>query len=305
MDWTHRLRLRNLQMLVSLAETRNISRSATLLNTTQPGLSKWLKELEADVGLPLFERHARGLRLTPYGTTLLGHAKRIEADLDRGRDEMSALRQGRSGLVVIGTSGAAAPDVVPRAVMALLEAMPQARVRLVEATMDQLIEQLGRGDLDLVVGRSAPEHHQAALQAEDLYAEQIHFVARPGHPLHRRRTLTWADVRRHRWILWPKGTPIRALFDAALAHAGEAAPEDHLQLNSMTANLALLSGSDMLSVVSDRVSARYEHLKIVRRLPLQLNAYGTVAMYWRSDVFRIAAVDGAITCMRAVASEQS
>lgn len=52
MDWTHRLRLRNLKMLLSLAQTRNISHSAAMLNTTQPGLSKWLKDLEDDIGLP-------------------------------------------------------------------------------------------------------------------------------------------------------------------------------------------------------------------------------------------------------------
>ena len=71
MDWTGRLRLRNLQMLLSLAQTQNISRSAVALNTTQPGLSKWLRELETDIGLPLFERHARGLKPTPYGEALI------------------------------------------------------------------------------------------------------------------------------------------------------------------------------------------------------------------------------------------
>ncbi len=60
MDWTQRLRLRNLQMLLSLAETGNMSQSAALLNTTQPGLSKWLKDLEDDIGLPLFERQHVG-----------------------------------------------------------------------------------------------------------------------------------------------------------------------------------------------------------------------------------------------------
>ena len=64
-DWTHRLRLRHLQWLLSVAETRNLSQSAAALNTTQPALSKWLKELQEDIGLPLFERHARGLRPTP------------------------------------------------------------------------------------------------------------------------------------------------------------------------------------------------------------------------------------------------
>lgn len=93
-DWTHRLRLRNLQTLLSLAQTGNMSQTAEALNTTQPGLSKWLRELEEDIGLPLFERHARGLRPTPYGQALIDHARRIEAHLDTARDEMLLLREG-------------------------------------------------------------------------------------------------------------------------------------------------------------------------------------------------------------------
>ncbi|RAB20178.1 LysR family transcriptional regulator, partial [Burkholderia multivorans] len=90
MDWTYRLRLRHLQVLLSLASTGNLSQSAAALATTQPALSKWLKELEEDVGLPLFERHARGLRPTPYGDALIEHARRVEAQLDVARDDMAA-----------------------------------------------------------------------------------------------------------------------------------------------------------------------------------------------------------------------
>ena len=61
-DWTYRLRLRHLETLLHLAQTGNMSQTAEALNTTQPGLSKWLRELEEDIGMPLFERHARGLR---------------------------------------------------------------------------------------------------------------------------------------------------------------------------------------------------------------------------------------------------
>ncbi len=132
MDWTQRLRLRNLQMLLSLAETGNMSQSAALLNTTQPGLSKWLKDLEDDIGLPLFERQARGLQPTPYGESLIEHARCIAAQLDTARDDLAAMREGGSGLVVVGTSGASAADTVPLAVLRLLQRMPRAQVRLVE-----------------------------------------------------------------------------------------------------------------------------------------------------------------------------
>ncbi|MCS6763085.1 MAG: LysR family transcriptional regulator [Candidatus Protistobacter heckmanni] len=180
MDWIHRLRLRNLQMLLSFAQTGNMSQSAQALNTTQPGLSKWLKELEDDVWLPLFERLAKGLKPTVYGEAMIAHAQRIESHLNTVREDLSAMREGGRGMVAIGTSGASASDTAPLAVLKLLQAMLEARVRLVESTMDRLLEQLARGDLDIIVGRTAPEHHDPAITTEVLYMEPIHFVARPG-----------------------------------------------------------------------------------------------------------------------------
>ncbi len=224
MDWTARLRLRNLQMLLSLAQTQNISRSAAALNTTQPGLSKWLRELEADVGLLLFERHARGLKPTSHGEALIAHAKRIEAHLDVARDDMAAMRDGGSGRVVVGASGASASDTVPLAVLKLTQLLPQASIKLVESTTDRLLDLLGDGDLDLVVGRSSRNLPVIEIRSETLYVEPIHFVARPRHPLFGERTLDWDDLFAYRWLVWPKGTPIRDSFDDALAAAGRTLP---------------------------------------------------------------------------------
>src|SRR5690606_27497618 len=150
MDWTHRLRLRHVKTLLSLAQTHNISHSALMLNTTQPGLSKWLKDLEEDIGLPLFERHARGLVPTPYGDVLIEHARRLDAQLDRASGDMEALREGGSGRVVIGASGVAASDTAPLAIIRMLDRMPKARVSLVEGTIDRLTTQLMQGELDVV-----------------------------------------------------------------------------------------------------------------------------------------------------------
>ena len=206
MDWTHRLRLRNLKMLLSLDQTRNISHSAAMLNTTQPGLSKWLKDLEDDIGLPLFERHARGLPHAAWRRADRARAPRRGSARPRRRGH-AALREGGGGRVVIGASGASASDTVPLAVMKLLERMPQARVKLVEGTTDRLLEQLAQGGLDIVVGRSAPEHHDPAIRYEALYLEPIHLVARPRHPLFAVAQPDWPRLLSYRWILWPRARP--------------------------------------------------------------------------------------------------
>ncbi|MDT4818818.1 pca operon transcription factor PcaQ [compost metagenome] len=129
------------------------------------------------------------------------------------------MRDGGSGLVVVGTSGASAADTVPLAALQLLQQMPRASVRLLETTMDRLMGQLARSELDIVVGRSAPELQDAQMRTESLYMEPIHFVARPRHPLLQGGKVAWDDLYRHRWVVWPRGTPIRNALEGALASA--------------------------------------------------------------------------------------
>jgi DNA-binding transcriptional LysR family regulator len=305
MDWTARLRLRNLRMLLSLAQTHNISRSAAALNTTQPGLSKWLRELEADIGLPLFERHARGLKPTSYGEALIVHARRIEAHLDVAREDLAAMRSGGSGRVAIGASGASASDTVPLAVFKLMQRMPQASIKLVESTTDRLLGQLGDGDLDLVVGRSSRNLPVPEIRSETLYVEPIHFVTRPRHPLFARTSIAWDDLFAYRWLVWPKGTPIRDSLDDALAAAGRTLPAPIIESNSVTINLTLLNNSDMIGFASHRASMRFAHMDVMRIVPLTLAGFGTVTMYWREDAAGRVAVATMLACLRQVAADQS
>lgn len=301
MDWTHRLRLRHLQVLLSVAETGNLSQSATLLNTTQPALSKWLKDLEEDMGLPLFERHARGLRPTPYGESLIEHARRIEASLDTARDDMLALRDGGSGLVTIGTSGVSAADTVPLAVARLLQQMPRAQVRLIESTMNLLMPQLVRGELDIVVGRSAPAIPDPQLSSETLYTEPINFVSRPQHPLAREDALEWDELLAYPWIVWPQGTPVHNAFQTALAAAGRTMPGHCVESNSSILNLTLLNHTDLVGVASHRAALRFERLNLLRILPIELAGFGSVSMYWRPESVKRLAVAVAVDSLRACA----
>ncbi|SFD72641.1 LysR family transcriptional regulator [Paracidovorax konjaci] len=306
MDWTHRLRLRQLQMLLSLAQTGNMSQSAQQLHTAQPALSKWLKELEDDLGMALFERHARGLRPTPQGEALIAHARRIEAHLDSARDDMQALRDGGSGLVAVGTSGASASDVVPMAVLRLLEWLPRAQIRLAESTMNVLMQQLAHGELDVVVGRSAPELHDTHIHAEMLYMEPIHLVARPQHPLLRlERELAWSDLMDYRWLVWPRGTPIRNALEGALSAAGHALPPGSVESNSVTLNLTLLGHSDMVGMASHRAALRFSHMGALRVLPVRLSGFGSVSMYWRENTTDRTAVASMLRALREVAAPVS
>lgn len=303
MDWTDRLRLRHLKMLLSLAHTGNISHSAAALNISQPALSKWLKDLESDLGLALFERHARGLRPTSHGLTLIEHARRLDAQLDRAAQEMAALAAGGKGRVVVGASGASASDTVPLAVRRLLEWQPDAHIKLVENTVDVLMTQLGQGRLDIVVGRAGTATHDPTIRQERLYMEPLHLVVRQQHPLLQKKVLEWPDLMAYRWLLWPKGTPVRDSLDEAVSNAGYTVPEDHVESNSVTINLTMLNTTNMIGVASHRSALRLSQMKAMSILPIRLSGFGSVAMYWRDDGYPGAAVEGMLEALRAVSRE--
>src|SRR5690606_29002789 len=176
--------------------------------------------------------------------------------------------------VTIGASGVAASDTVPLAIIRVLERMPKARVSLVEGTTDRLTAQLEEGVLDLVLGRAEPEFVTPTLESELLFFDGIHFMVRPGHPLLNRHQLSWEDLRTYRWIVWPKGTPVRKALDSALAQADQVLEPDMLETNSVTANLTLLNNSDMIGVASHRAAVRLAHMNVLRILPMTLSGSG-------------------------------
>ena len=303
MDWTHRLRLRQLQVLLSLASTQNISHSAEQLHMTQPALSKWLKELESDIGLPLFERHARGLRPTSYGQTLIEYATRLGNEMDRAREEMTALRNGSSGRAVVGASGAAIASVVPQAVLALLEGMPHANVQVLEAPMDRLYRQLLEREIDVAIGRASPRYNDPDIASDVLYEERLHFAVRPDHPLAARRgRLHWKHLLAHRWVVWTRDIPAREVLESSLTLAGLSMPRDSVQSNSLSATTALVAESDLVAVVSSRAIELPERQGVLRRLPFRLETRGAVAVYWRKDGAGSSAIQGLLAALRKTAA---
>ncbi|AEY00355.1 putative transcriptional regulator [Oceanimonas sp. GK1] len=284
MTWTRRLRLQHLHLLINLTDTGSLSDTARIMHTTQPGLSKWLKELEEDIGAPLFERHARGLRPTAMGRLLANHARRMVTEMARAQHNLEALQEGSDRTVAVGTSPASAPSFVPAAIMKFIALHPRARVEVQESTMNSLLDKLELGKLDVVVGRLDNYQPRTSLKSEMLYEEPLRIVARPDHPLAGRPQLDWHELCEYDWIVWPQGTPIRSKLDMALTMAGHKPPPYRVESSSQVSNLWLLQHSDMLSVSSERVARHFTGRGLLVPLNMPLNSgEGYVGMCWRDE----------------------
>ncbi|HCT4451798.1 TPA: LysR family transcriptional regulator [Klebsiella aerogenes] len=283
-NWTQKLKLQHLKMLVALGEQGNLTQVAKMMNITQPALSKWLTQFEEEVGMPLFERHSKGLRPSEGGKLLLQHAQRLINDMSRSQYEIERFKQGGLvGSLMIGCSPVAT-DCVAQAILALLKEMPTLHLNIEEKVMTPLLHDLLSGVVDVVVGRVGGRALELPLNYRVLYTEPVCFVARPDHPLASMPRLSWADLATWRWIVWPTGTPIRQSIDNALVDNGVMLPENMIESASMNVTSNLLQSSDMISILSLRLAQHYaEHRQLtILNLP-RIEQKGSVGVFWRKS----------------------
>lgn len=258
----NRLKLRQLELLVQLAEHHSLARAAGAMSVTQPAATKLLQETEQILGVALFERLPRGMRATPCGEIMMRHARTALAALDRGREEIAALIEGASGAVAVGSVRAATSSLLAPALAAVRTSRPSLRVSVLVDAAEILIPRLREARLDIVLGHVPASLGGRDLAFEPMLEETLVTVSRAGHPLSRKKRLAWKDVARSEWIVYPQETPLRALFEGMLSGVIETA--------SVVATTMMLERTDMLAVMPRDVAEHYASRGLVEILKLKL-----------------------------------
>src|SRR5437660_6394682 len=145
------LKVARLRVLREVAYRGSLSAAASALSYTQSAVSQQIAALEAEAGMPLLERHPRGVSLTAAGHTLVGHAEGILASLDAADvalSEIAGLRGGRLRMASFPTAGA---TLMPLAIATFREAHPAVELTLAEGEPEQIVPRLRAGELDLAL----------------------------------------------------------------------------------------------------------------------------------------------------------
>ena len=175
------LTFRQLRVFTEVAQQGSMSRAAATLHLTPPAVSMQIKEVEAQVGLSLFDRHGRQVSLSTAGEYFLVHAKRLLANLKEADNAMARFKRLDYGMLTIGIVSTA-KYFVPQLLARFHEEHPGVEVRLrVAGNREQLVALMQTGDIDLsVMGRPPKE---LVTRAEAFAAHPFVFVCPPGHAL--------------------------------------------------------------------------------------------------------------------------
>lgn len=274
------LKTRQLVLLVELGRHGSILHAAQAANLTQPAASRLLADLEHVLGVKLFDRLPRGVSPTWYGEVMIRRAGAALAELDAGHQEVMELLSGLSGRVAVGAVLTPSTTLLPAAITALKARQPRVHVSVSVDTSRLLVEQLQKGDLDLVIGRVLDSDSAVKLSFEPLTDEPHTLVARAGHPLAGRTDLTLSELARLGWILPPGGSILRDRLTARFLSAGLDQPLQTVETLSLPVITALLGQSDMVSAVPTELVQPYADAGLLTALAfdlgLRMDAYGIV-----------------------------
>jgi DNA-binding transcriptional LysR family regulator len=243
------VKLRQLLMLKTVADSGAVSRAAELLHMSQPAVSKTIHELEALLGESLFERTPKGVTPTLFGSHVIQYAKAMHAEIKRAANDLTALREGGSGRLAIGSYMVALPALLPRALAIFDASGDPARVSVIDGGKDKLLGGLAAGEIDIVVGRMSEQGHLQQLRQIPLYFEPIVLVAGRQNRLTLKTELTATDLADQEWIM-PHATSVaRTPIHMFFMREGLDVPRKVIETVSFPLIRALLMQRDIVAAL--------------------------------------------------------
>lgn len=210
--------LRQLRVFIAVAEASHFTRAADTLQLSQSSVSSLIRELEDNLGLRLFDRHTRMLRLTQAGSEILPMARKVVADLDSVIGNSAQLKELKRGRISLAVASVQAALVMPTVIREYCVANPGVTVVLHDVAQGEVLDMVRAGEVDFGLGTASGSRHD--LSTRMLWEEVFVAVLPPGHPLARKRELTWKDLQGESVIGPNSDNPVREQLDFALAREG-------------------------------------------------------------------------------------
>lgn len=242
---------RHIEYLETVAEHGSISAAARALDLNQPSLTKILHRLEHEFGVQLFERNARGVKMTPFGERFLARSRLISREMRDLATELEDLKAGRSGHVTVGTGQIWLSSILPPAIAACARQFPDLTTSIRTGARRMLLEQLHRGELDVFLGAVADDVG-VEVHTKPVASVRFDIAAREGHPLTSRRgPVRHRDLLDFGWILPPATDPTVAHVHDVFYARGLQPPRAVVEAVSVNFVSHTLRESDLLGMLPD------------------------------------------------------
>jgi len=275
------IKYRQLQYFLAVAESLHFSKAAEALFVTQPTLSHQLAELEAQIGMPLFDRAGKNVRLTQAGEVFREYAKRSIDAIEAGCTALSELEGLQRGDLRIGVTQSFIRRLMPPIIGEFRRRHPAIRLHVQDMTAQQIERQLAEGALDLGIAFAPSLLEETEL--EPILQDRLLLVLRRDHPLAARQEVRMADLAGTPLVLLSRDYTTRQIIDAYFDQVG-VKPEVACETNTIDLMIGLAKTTDLASIMPESAISRAREiavLTIVDPAPVR-----TSALLWPRHKYR-------------------
>jgi DNA-binding transcriptional LysR family regulator len=288
--------LQQLRIFVTIAAEGNLTRASRRLFLSQPAMSAQVKALEDDLGFPLFDRTARGMRLTARGQELLADAHHVLAAARALTDHALRLRGEIAGRFRLGSATDAEALKLGQLVADLSARFPRLELTLARGTSPELIDRLDRGELDAAFVFYDPSRRPAS----GFRVQRVEvFIAIPAKRIPAGGGVALGALFEEPWVLSPPGSCCRCLAEALFEHEGGHATPRFVQADTEgTARTLIASGVGvgLLHAPNARAAEAEGSVTLLEREGLEVDLWFAVALGSESEP-RVRAVASATRAM--------
>lgn len=259
------MELRQLRYFVKTAETLNFSEASRALFITQSTLSQQIKQLELEIGAPLFMRDSRTVQLTEAGSELLPYALRTLHEAQLCLDRMTDLNRLLAGTLNIGVTYSFSP-ILTETLLDFMKLYPGVKLNIYYKPVTELMDMLRSRDVDFVLAFRPPQK-LVGIDTHILFQNYLAAIVNEHHPLARLPKVTLEELSRYDLALPSKGLQARNHFDAVTENAHGLNLRVRIELNEVNILLKLVVGSNLATVLAE---ATTHNITGVKAIPLDL-----------------------------------
>ncbi|GMV50565.1 MAG: HTH-type transcriptional regulator CynR [Nitrospirae bacterium] len=281
------MEFRHLRYFLAVADQLHFTKAAEGLHVSQPALSAQVKQLEEEVGVPLFDRVGRSVHLTRAGAIFRDHARRALREMDLARTAIAEEEGLQRGALTVGVVQTVNAYLIPAIVARFSSRYPLVSLKLDELSGPDIERGVEEGTLDVGIGFVPVASERVVSQP--LFEEDFVLITAPRHPLAKCRQLTLSALNHESLILLPALFCTRRLLDAGFEQAG-IQPKVIVEMNSIEGILATVRTS-RLATLLPRLSLGIGRNQALRGIPLKHpTPRRGVGLLWKKGGYRSRAV---------------
>jgi DNA-binding transcriptional LysR family regulator len=271
-----RIKLRDLNIFLTVADEASISKAAIRLAISQPAVSKAIAEMEYMLGAPLLDRLPRGVEPTLYGRALIKRSMVIFDELRQSVTDIDSLRDPSTGEARIGSTGPMSAGLVPTVIETVTRRHPRVLIHGIEANVfETLLYELRDRNIDLVIGRPPTPITDEDLESEVLFKDRLLVMVGSQSKWANRRKIKLDEIIDEPWAIPPH-------IIAAFRSAKLPSPRSAVPYSSISVTVHLVAGGRFLGVFPEsmmRFGAKDLALKVLPiDLPIQQMSVEIITM---------------------------